>query len=172
MTRAQAAAMLVRALGLPTGAAEVSPSVETGQAESDTGFIDITGHWAEAEIETARRHNIVNGVGNGRFDPNSPVTREQMAVMLNNMMESGLSVDRPTTVFSDVSAESNTWSYEAILAVSGRGIYTGFEDGSFRPSEKLTRAQMAVILERLHNLNWEGFVTVLSDTVTAPNDLG
>jgi len=79
-----------------------------------------------------------------------------MAVMLNNMMEDMLS-GKTLAVFKDVSAEANSWSYMAISQVSGRGIYTGFEDGSFRPFEKLTRAQMAVIIERLYNSNWTGF---------------
>lgn len=156
LTRAQAAVMLVRALGLPVSVAETQPSIKSGQPGVDTGFSDISGHWAEAEIETARRYDIVNGVGDGRFDPDSPVTREQMAVMLNNMMVDKLS-GNTLPVFNDVSAESNSWSYIAIRTVSGRGIYTGFEDGSFRPSEKLTRAQMAVIIERLYDSNWAGF---------------
>jgi len=65
LTRAQAAVMLVRALGLPVGTAKTHPSNEPGLTGIDTGFSDISGHWAEAEIETARRYDIVRGVGEG-----------------------------------------------------------------------------------------------------------
>lgn len=49
----------------------------------------------------------------------------------------------------------NPWSYDSIEAVSQNGIYAGYEDGSFKPKVWLTRAQMAVILERLNGSNWD-----------------
>ncbi len=59
LTRAQAATMLVRALGLP-----VDPT-------TPGSFEDTLGHWAEAEIETAKEHHIIQGVGEGLFEPES-----------------------------------------------------------------------------------------------------
>jgi spore germination protein YaaH len=143
LTRAQAAVMLVRALKLPA---------ETGSAAD---FSDTAGHWAQSEIETARNYGIIDGVGDNRFDPDSPVTREQMAVMLYNMMDSVKTGQTAVPTFSDVAADTNSWSYDAIEAVSQKGIYTGYEDGSFRPRESLTRAQMAAILERMYKSDWD-----------------
>ncbi len=145
LTRAEAAAMLVRMLKLP-----VDP-------DDKPVFKDVSGHWAQGEIHTARRHNIVNGVGADRFEPEAPITREQMAVMLHNVLN-----DRSISVkgspaegkghsadYSDVSMESNFWSLQAIDQVSKLGIVTGFGDGSFRPTEPLSRGQMTVMMSEL-----------------------
>jgi hypothetical protein len=73
--------------------------------------------------------------------------------------------EQAVPVFSDVSTEANSWSYSAIAAVSRQSIFTGFEDGSFRPGEILTRAQMAVILERLDKSSWNGFDIASNGTI-------
>lgn len=138
LTRAQAAVMLVRALGLPVGGAP-------GRAAE---FADTAGHWAEAEIAAARQYGIVEGVGGDRFDPDRTVTREQMAVMLHRLTACAPD-GAAEPVFSDVTRDGNAWSYDAISAVSRVGLYRGYGDGSFRPGERLTRAQMAVLLGRL-----------------------
>ncbi len=145
LTRAEAAAMLVRLLKLP-----VNP-------DRKSVFVDVSGHWAQGEIETAKRHNIVNGVGAGRFEPEAPITREQMAVMLHNVLndrsiiEKGLpSVGKADPAnFSDVSMQTNPWSVQAIDQVCKLGIVKGFGDGSFRPKEFLSRSQMTVIMSTL-----------------------
>lgn len=78
MTRAQAAAILVRALDIGTTAA-------SGKAV----FSDITGHWARVEIEAAAKAGILQGVGSGRFEPDAVLTREQMAVLLDRLVSGG-----------------------------------------------------------------------------------
>lgn len=141
LTRAEAAAMLVRMLKLP-----VSP-------EEEPIFSDVAGHWAQAEIHAAKDRGIVNGMENGDFVPDAPVTREQMAVMLCNVLDY-LSIDgkgKPK-VFSDVSMGSNPWSWQAIVRISGYGIVVGFEDGRFRPKEPVSRAQMTTMLDQLDRI--------------------
>lgn len=71
LTRAQAAAILVRMVGLTP-------------AKSSFTFADCSGHWAQGYIDTARKYGIVSGIGENVFEPDRPVTRAQMAVMLNN----------------------------------------------------------------------------------------
>ncbi len=138
LTRAEAAAMLVRLLKLPVNQGE------------EPGFSDVLGHWAQAEINAAKHHNIVDGVGNGYFDPDDPVTREQMAVMFYNVLNN-LSVQGKgqSVMFPDVNLSSNPWSWQAIEEISKHGIVVGFADGYFRPKELLSRAQMAVMLGEL-----------------------
>ena len=135
LTRAQAAVMLVRMLGFSL------------QADPANAFTDTNEYWAQTEIETARAHGLIDGVGGGRFDPDAPVTREQMAVMLFRLLQP----EDPNTAcrYSDVDPITNGWSFQAIAALSGTGLFTGFADGSFRPKGILTRAQMAVLLVRL-----------------------
>lgn len=135
MTRAQAAAILVRMLGL------------TPDVNSTTGFDDCKGSWAEGYINTAREHNIVTGIGGNLFSPDSPVTREQIARMLNNVL--GYTSSVGTTVFNDVSKESNSWSFDAISALSEKNIITGYSDGSFKPANNVTRAEMTAMITRI-----------------------
>ncbi|MPN40843.1 hypothetical protein SDC9_188383 [bioreactor metagenome] len=116
--------------------------------DTAASFDDTSGHWASAYIETARQYNIISGTGDNRFEPDIPITREQMAVMLDN-----LQVEFPegtgATSYTDVNAMSSPWSYDAIMRMSSAGIIQGFPDGSFGLGKILTRAQMAVMMERI-----------------------
>ena len=130
--------MLVRMLGLP---------VKSDESQS---FEDIKGHWAVAEIETARRYQLIHGVGYNKFAPDSPVTREQMAVMLSHTLEMPLNnTGKVPNMFQDVSPTQNPWSYHAIAAMSQNGVLTGYPNGSFRPTQGLSRAEMAAMMERI-----------------------
>lgn len=136
LTRAEAATMLVRMLGLP---------VDTN---NDNGFDDIKGSWAEAYINTARRYNIISGIGNNQFAPDKPMTRQEIAVMLNNYFSYTASGQQAP--FSDVSSESNPWSYTAIYALSENKIITGYPDGRYGPQFNVTRAEMTALLSRIN----------------------
>ena len=135
MTRAQASAILVRMLGL-------TPNLDTTYS-----FDDCKDSWAEEYIDTARKYNIVSGIGGNLFSPDGTVTREQVAVMLNNIL--GYSSTGLETAFSDVSSDSNPWSYDAVAALSGNGIITGYTDGSFKPGNNVTRAEMTAMMSRI-----------------------
>lgn len=136
LTRAQAATLLVRALGLNDSSA------------ASANFTDTAGHWAQKEINIASQYNIVVGTGNGKFSPDLPVTREQMAVMLDRVLGDAGDSAGGGIAFSDVNPDTLSWSYDAIMRMADRGIIAGFQDGSFKPWEKLTRAQMAVLMDR------------------------
>lgn len=133
LTRAQAAVILVRALGFESG---------------DTGFIftDISNHWAKKEIEVAARHGIVQGKGGGIFSPDESVTREQMAVMLNRILtpEAPISIENP---YSDIG--SDDWAYIPVLSMTQQGVFTGYSDSNFHPEDNITRAQMAALMSRI-----------------------
>lgn len=136
LTRAQAAAMLVRRLGLP---------VDTNE---EYGFDDTAGSWAESYINTARRHQIISGVGGNQFAPDLPVTREEIAVMLNNIL--GYDSNTSSGRFRDVSSELTPWSFEAIYALSENSVITGYPDGSYYPKKTLTRAEMTALISRIN----------------------
>jgi spore germination protein YaaH len=135
LTRAQAAAVLVRMLGLPV------------QVDSANRFSDCGGHWAAAYIDTARKYGIVSGVGDNLFDPERPVTREEIAVMLQNIL--GETGGGALSSFPDVAEDTHPWSYDAIEALGSLGIITGYPDGSFRPTNPVTRAEFAALAARM-----------------------
>ncbi|MGF7035137.1 spore germination protein YaaH [Paenibacillus mucilaginosus] len=136
LTRAQAAAILVRALDLK--AEEGIPAA---------GFTDVAAsHWAYQDISTARSAGLIDGVGGGRFDPEAPLTREQLSAMLVRALDLKASSSAALPIFQDVAA--SRWSSEAIRTLAGYGIVSGYPDGTFRAAQPTTRAQMAVLLSR------------------------
>lgn len=134
LTRAEAAVILVRMQGYPV------------DDNSEFGFDDTHGSWAERYINTARRYNLISGVGDNRFEPDKPVTRQEFAVMLNNKL--GYSTSGQELPFSDVGAAANPWSYGAISALSANGIITGYPDGSFKPLADISRAEITALISR------------------------
>ncbi len=134
LTRAQAATLLVRLLGL-------KPLLYPAYS-----FDDCVGNWAQAYIETARKYNIIIGIGGNLFDPDRPITREEIAVMLNNVL---LYQSSGGALFSDVTQAANPWSYEAIGALGIYGIIAGFPDSTFRPKETMTRAEGVTLIAQI-----------------------
>jgi spore germination protein YaaH len=134
LTRAQGAVILVRALGKE----DLEPE--------EYRFADLSGHWAQKEIEVARQLGYLDGKKPNRFDPNAPLTREQLAKILFNIFDYPINKEARNP-FSDVS--STSWSYEPVVAIYQQGYIGGYEDGTFRPLNKSTRAQMAALMDRM-----------------------
>ena len=97
--------------------------------------------WAESV-------GITKGRGNGSFDPDKEITREEMAVMMVKFLKvSGkkLNVKGTASAFKDdVNIES--WAKDAVMEMAKLGLVKGVEDGSFSPKTQFTRAQVAQIL--------------------------
>lgn len=130
MTRAEAATVLVRLAGLE-------------QETSQTTFADTDGHWAQNAIGVAKDNGLIQGVGSNRFEPDVQITRQDFAVMVANVL------DLPTANgagFQDVAEDS--YAYSSIILLSGHGILMGFEDGTFRPLEPVSRIQAAAVAVR------------------------
>ncbi len=136
LTRAQAAATLVRALGL-----------EDIEVTNEERFIDVPStHWGYKEIQIAAQKGIFVGMGNKRFTPEDHITREQMATLLSRI----INYDRNTTGYNNPFVDVKVgWSYEAIMKMNDLGVFKGFEDNTFRPMAKMTRAEMATVLNRV-----------------------
>jgi len=138
VTRAQAAVILVRALGIDTG--------DAGDADTKVPtFSDITNHWAKAEIEAAYENELVAGTGTGKYEPDKALTREQMAVLLDRVLD--IRTDGKDAFF-DVTPSSSPWSYEAINRIAAIDILQGYPDKGFHPGDTITRGQMAALMDR------------------------
>jgi spore germination protein YaaH len=133
LTRAQAALILVRALGYET------------KTPKEYQFKDTVRHNARKEIEVARELGMIRGVSSTQYNPNAPVTRAQLATMLSNIFKYEANQSEPNP-FSDVST-LNT-HFNAIQAMSQHGYITGLQ-GRFRPSDNSSRAQMATMMTRM-----------------------
>ena len=136
LNRAQAAVTLVKAMGLENKEAKAS------------FFKDVThSHWAKKEIDIIMEQGIMIGDEKGNFHPDSPVTREQMAAILDRMLPQLKSKSSNAIGFKDV--KSNSWSYFAIMKAAENDLFMGYPDGTFRPRENINRAQMAALLSRI-----------------------
>ena len=139
VTRAQAAVILVRALGLDTSAAKQGPLV----------FSDTGGHWARVEIEAARQAGLVKGTDIDKYEPDQALTREEMAVLLDRILNPDVPADMQAgTAFYDVTTVSSPWSYAAINRIAAAGILQGYPDKGFHPRDSISRGQMAALMER------------------------
>ena len=109
-------------------------------------FTDIAG-LAEAEAILALAHRgILNGVGEGRFDPKGPFTRAQFCAMAQRAL-SLPSYAVSAQVFSDV--PFGAWYREAVLSAYGFGAVNGVGEGLFAPDRIITRQEAAVLVSRL-----------------------
>lgn len=121
----------------------------TDVAEEDSIFSDIAEHWAKNEIEIAAVHGIVLGTGDGSFSPDKQLTRQEMAVMLDRILQQLEKVNNIRNPYTDISKKQNDWSYDAIVKLTHYNIFTGNPDGTFGAGKKTTRGQMAVLMDRV-----------------------
>lgn len=135
ITRAEFTALLVRMLGI--------------EPASENLFADInSADWFAGEVNAAAKAGLT-AKADGVFDANAAIPREEMAYMLKKAYELKVGTAQGTAkVFTDsnfVGAEFK----EAVDFVSGLGLISGYEDGSFRPQGKLSRAEAVKVLSKL-----------------------
>ncbi len=63
------------------------------------------------------------------FDPDRPITREELSVMLNNVLMYENNAE--AAIFTDVTPAQNPWSYDSIQALCAGGVMSGYQDGTF-----------------------------------------
>lgn len=126
---------------------------------SQSAFVDVApGEWYTAAINWAAANKIVDGVGNGKFAPNDPITRAQMCTMIERYLalyKKAWKVTLPETGSVSVMVDENAIPAYALAAVKQcqrHGLVNGFEDGTFRPNDLSTRAQVAAVIYRMSYL--------------------
>jgi uncharacterized protein YkwD len=134
---------------------DFASSRDAGEAPAGCGtFSDVPeDHWAFGYIEALALSGITEGYGDGTFRPGNPVTRAEMAVFLERGMR-GQAYEPPSAngnVFDDVS--QNYWAAAWIEGLYADGITSGCGSTPLRfcPEAQVTRAEMAVFLERAKN---------------------
>ena len=131
ITRAQAASILTGALQLET---ENLPPID---------YKDIKESYSSySAISAITNAGIMQG-NNGNFQPNAPLTRAHMAIILTNAFEFK---GNKTTAFTDVPKKHS--AYDAIDAIFANQVTTGYKDHTFKPGQPTTRAQFVTFLSR------------------------
>ena len=125
--------------------------MEGTPAANGTDFTDVpAGQWYSNAVSWASANGIVSGYGNGLFGPSDPITREQMAAILNRY-STYKGYDAGTvgsiTGFSDASQVS-AYAVEPMGWAIGNGLISGVGNNTLAPKGNATRAQAATILNR------------------------
>ncbi|RVU54194.1 S-layer homology domain-containing protein, partial [Anaerosphaera multitolerans] len=105
-------------------------------------FNDVrTTDWYNNAISTLSKAEAVTGYPDGSFKPNAKITRGEFATMASRFLsETGELTDYK---FTDT---KGNWAEEAISKLASKGLIKGYEDGSFRPDQEITRAEAATLM--------------------------
>lgn len=144
VTRAEFAAMLVRALGF---------TADTQDSSKKNTFTDVPSDaWYAEAIELAVQTKLLKGFNDGTFRPNDMITREQMAGMIANAIQYVKQADRSEVPSIQSYADANRvsdWAQEAMSLSIKAHIMKGFDDHTLRPTVNSSRAESAVVMYRL-----------------------
>jgi len=111
-------------------------------------FSDISGHWAEAEIQKWAGKDVLRGKPSGEFKPDDFVTRAEFTAVMDRVF--GYK-EKTSHTFPDVAG--NEWYADSVSRAVAAGIVAGDGDtGKFRPNDNITRQEAVVILSRAFNL--------------------
>lgn len=106
-------------------------------------YTDVNaGDWFNNAISTLSNAGIVTGYNDGTFRPNQPITRGEMAKIIANFAN----LNKGTKSFTDLSGH---WSKTYVELAAGNGWIAGYPDSSFRPDQKITRAETVTMINRV-----------------------
>ncbi|CAH1191560.1 S-layer homology domain-containing protein [Paenibacillus sp. JJ-223] len=124
-------------------------------AASSSSLTDIPNNYAKNAIIELADAGIMNGTGNGKFNPSGNITRQDFAIVLSKALNLDLSIaSAKSSTFSDVPASS--YAFAAVEAAYKAGLIQGVGNGKFAGTEPLTREQMAVIFVNALNVDTTG----------------
>ena len=137
ITRAEAAAMLARLLNIEAIGSAAKPQ-----------FTDTESSWYNKAINAVVFRGIMKGYPDGRFRPNAPITRAEFTQMISAIDNKPYGV----APFADVPGH---WAERAIGSEYQAKRITGYPDGLFRPDANITRAEAAVILNKIFERKYD-----------------
>ena len=134
MTRAEVTTMFARLL---------TEQIEADKTYSNT-FSDVPkGYWAANYIGYMQQFGIITGYSDGSFRPDAPVTRAEFAAIASRFEK----LTEGSKSFADV--PDTYWAARYINFAATRGWVTGYSDGTFKPENPITRAEVAAVTCRL-----------------------
>ncbi len=119
--------------------------VQVGTPSLD--FADTKTHWARHYIGRLAARGIVSGMGNNTYGPDNSLTRAQFLTILANTVEGSDPTLAPPAGFKDVPPQE--WYYNYVNWGFAQGIVRGIDNATFAPNAKVTREQMAIMLDNL-----------------------
>ncbi|MEG0501924.1 MAG: S-layer homology domain-containing protein, partial [Cellulosilyticaceae bacterium] len=118
------------------------PTVKDGESSQ---IKDITSHWANESIVKVVERGLMKGKTNESFAPNDTLTRAEIAVILERMLDT--KNIKQTSTFKDI--KGNEWYAEAVLKMNVIGLINGYENEKFAPKENVKRVEVISLIARL-----------------------
>ena len=135
ITRAEACTIFFRLL---------TDETRNANSTKSNSYSDVAaGAWYNHAVSTLSAMGIVKGDSHGKFNPNAPITRAEFAAIAARFD------DKANTTTADFSDIASHWAKNEISAASNNGWITGYPDGTFRPDNKITRAEAMTLVNRV-----------------------
>ena len=127
-------------------------SVDTAATDSTPAFTDMSGHWANAAVSYLSCSGITNGSGNGKFQPETNITRQEFAVLLERYLAPLQDYSGVSLPFADAD-KIDTWALSGVRAMYALGVIQGSADKAgrlyFNPKANVSRQEVVTMLGRV-----------------------
>ena len=135
ITRAEVATIFFRLL---------TDETRNANSTKSNSYSDVAaGAWYNHAVSTLSAMGIVKGDSHGKFNPNAPITRAEFAAIAARFD------DKANTTAVDFSDIASHWAKNEISAAANNGWINGYTDGTFRPNNKITRAEAMMLVNRV-----------------------
>ncbi len=156
ITRAEVATIFFRLL---------DDDVRTESMTRENPFSDVNeGNWFNTAVSTMCSLGILNGYEDGTFRPNAPITRAEFAAIAARFDTDG---DASDTIFKDIYEH---WGRREINIAANNGWVLGYEDGTFKPNDLVTRAEAMAMVNRVLQRIPQSSADLLSDMIKWPDN--
>lgn len=115
-------------------------------------FTDALSGWYAPYVGYGERAGIINGIGEGMFGVGRSITRQDIMVMLYRAMLLKGYVANTTEAYITDANDIADYALEAVNALKNAGIVSGYEDGSIKPTNNATRAEVAIMVDKFLKL--------------------
>ena len=135
ITRAEVATIFFRLL---------TDETRNANSTKTNSYSDVAaGAWYNHAVSTLSAMGIVKGDSQGKFNPNAPITRAEFAAIAARFDDKA---NTTAVNFSDIASH---WAKDEISAAANNGWINGYTDGTFRPNNKITRAEAMTLVNRV-----------------------
>ena len=135
ITRAEVATIFFRLL---------TDETRNANSTKTNSYSDVAaGAWYNHAVSTLSAMGIVKGDSQGKFNPNAPITRAEFAAIAARFD------DKANTTAVDFSDIASHWAKNEISAAANNGWINGYTDDTFRPNNKITRAEAMTLVNRV-----------------------
>ncbi|MFE6074538.1 S-layer homology domain-containing protein [Paenibacillus sp. NPDC057886] len=124
----------------------LNQKIKAAQSNPAVQLSDTSTHWAATTVNTFVKLGVVTGYSDGSFHPNASITRAEFATLIAKVFDLSSSQG---SAMSDVSGH---WAEASIRSLQGKGVLSGYPDGTFKPNQEIKRSEMIAIISRIMDL--------------------